>query len=182
MINLTGPGKSRDNEVKEAPAMYKNILVPMDGSELAECVLPHVETIVRGCNSPTVIFARVVEPTHSPFGAGTDGGTVFTEQEANKVREDIDRRNKVEAQQYLTTLAGRTKYDNAEVQTILLSGHPAESLAEYVRKNNIDLVIMSTHGRSGVSRWVWGSTADKLLRSACVPVMMVRAPGCVNGI
>ena len=162
--------------------MYKNILVPVDGSELAECVLPHVETIVKGCNNPNVILVRVVEPSTSPFGAVTDGGTVFTEQEAEKVRQEIDQRNKIEAQQYLMTLAGRIKYGSAAVQTMLLYGKPAESLAEYVRKNNIDLVVMSTHGRSGVSRWVWGSTADKLLRSACVPVMMVRAPGCVVGI
>jgi nucleotide-binding universal stress UspA family protein len=162
--------------------MYKNILVPVDGSELAECVLPHLETVVKGCNSPNVIFVRVVEPTRSPYGSGTDGGTVFTELEAEKVRQEIDQRNKVEAQQYLVALAGRIKYDGAVVQTMLLSGRPAESLAEYIHKNNIDLVIISTHGRSGVSRWVWGSTADKLLRSACVPVMMVRAPGCATGI
>jgi nucleotide-binding universal stress UspA family protein len=179
---LSRPKNKKDSQEKEVPEMYKNILVPMDGSELAECVLPHIETIVKGCENPKVIFARVVEPTHSPFGSATDGGTVFTEQEAEKVRQNIDRRNKAEALQYLTNLAGRIKYDGAEVQTVQLWGSAAESLAEYVKKNNIDLVIMSTHGRSGVSRWVWGSTADKLLRSACVPVMMVRAPGCVSGI
>ena len=162
--------------------MYQNILVPLDGSELAECVLPHVETIVKGCENPTVIFARVVEPARSPFGSGTDGGKVFTEQEATKVRQEINQRSKEEAQQYLNNLAGRIKYGAATVRTVLLSGGPAESLAEYIQKNQIDLVIMSTHGRSGVSRWVWGSTADKLLRSACTPVMMVRAPGCVSGI
>jgi nucleotide-binding universal stress UspA family protein len=46
----------------------------------------------------------------------------------------------------------------------------------------VDLIIIATHGRSGVSRWVWGSVADRILRSSCVPVLMVRAPGCVPGI
>jgi nucleotide-binding universal stress UspA family protein len=45
--------------------------------------------------------------------------------------------------------------------------------------NDFDLIIIATHGRSGVSRWVWGSVAERILRSACVPVLMVRAPGCV---
>ena len=55
-------------------------------------------------------------------------------------------------------------------------------IAEYATKNEIDLIVIATHGRSGVSRWVWGSVADRILRSACVPVMMVRAPGCVPGV
>jgi len=46
----------------------------------------------------------------------------------------------------------------------------------------VDLIVIATHGRSGVSRWVWGSVADRILRSACVPVLMVRAPGCFPGI
>ncbi len=64
----------------------------------------------------------------------------------------------------------------------ILHGRAAETLAEYASRNGIDLIVMATHGRSGVSRWVWGGVADRILRSACVPVLMVRAPGCVPGI
>ena len=64
----------------------------------------------------------------------------------------------------------------------VLEGNPAHTLAEYAEKNQFDLLVIATHGRSGVSRWVWGSVADRILRSACVPVLMVRAPGCVPGI
>jgi len=162
--------------------VYHNILVPLDGSDLAECVLPHLETVVKGCSAPSVIFVRVVESSTAPFGSLTDGASVYTERDSETARKEMDLRNKTEAQQYLKALAGRIKYDNAVIQTELLFGKPADSLADFARKNDIDLIIMSTHGRSGVSRWVWGSTADKLLRSACVPVMMVRAPGCVPGI
>ena len=55
-------------------------------------------------------------------------------------------------------------------------------LADYATKNQVDLIVIATHGRSGVSKWVWGSVADRTLRSACIPVLMVRAPGCVAGI
>ncbi|MFC1972232.1 universal stress protein [Chloroflexota bacterium] len=61
-------------------------------------------------------------------------------------------------------------------------GLVADSIAEYAQNNDIDLIVVATHGRSGISRWVMGSVADRVLRSACVPVLMVRVPGCVPGI
>jgi nucleotide-binding universal stress UspA family protein len=51
-------------------------------------------------------------------------------------------------------------------------------LADYATQNGVDLIIIASHGRSGVSRWVLGSVADRIVRNSCVPVMMVRAPGC----
>jgi nucleotide-binding universal stress UspA family protein len=58
----------------------------------------------------------------------------------------------------------------------------AESIAEYAEKNSADIILIASHGRSGISRWVMGSVADRILRSARVPVMMIRAPGCLPGI
>jgi nucleotide-binding universal stress UspA family protein len=66
------------------------------------------------------------------------------------------------------------------VKTEVVMGKAAESIAEYAEKRGVDLIAIATHGRSGVSHWVYGSAADKVMRSACVPVMMVRAPGCVR--
>jgi nucleotide-binding universal stress UspA family protein len=162
--------------------MYKKIMVPLDGSELAECVAPHVESIVKGCHVPEVFFVRAVEPVHLPVGTLTNGGSIFSEKDAERARKATDEYNVADARKYLNEFASRNKYDNASVQTALLTGKAAETLADYAEKNGFDLIIMSTHGRSGISRWVWGSTADKVLRSACVPVLMVRAPGCVPGI
>ena len=62
------------------------------------------------------------------------------------------------------------------------SGKAADMLADYVKGSDADLVVIASHGRSGISRWVYGSVADRLLRAACVPVLMVRAPGCIAGI
>jgi nucleotide-binding universal stress UspA family protein len=162
--------------------MYQKIMVPLDGSELAECVLPHVEVIAKGCGVAEVIFARVVEPAMLPIGALTDGGTMFTEADAERTRKQIDASNKSAAKNYLAELMSRVKLDKVKIKTEVLDGKAAEELAEYATKNNVDLIIIATHGRSGISRWVWGSVADRLLRSACVPVLMVRAPGCIPGI
>jgi nucleotide-binding universal stress UspA family protein len=60
----------------------------------------------------------------------------------------------------------------------VIYGKAADAIADYGDTKDFDLILIATHGRSGVSRWVWGSVADKIMRSACVPILMVRAPGC----
>ncbi len=154
--------------------MYRKILVPLDGSALAECVLPHVEAIARGCGVQDVIFLRAVEPyiPTDPEGVGFN----------YKLIEQIDAANKDAAVSYLAQLEGRIKYDGINIKTQVITGKAADSIAEYATKSAIDLIIVATHGRSGISRWVWGSVADRLLRSLCIPVLMVRAPGCVPGV
>jgi nucleotide-binding universal stress UspA family protein len=155
--------------------MYKKILVPLDGSELAECVLPHVESIAKGCGVQNVVFLRIVEPFYIPTGYY---GPSFSEEDIKRV----DSENKNSAENYLSQLVSRTAYDGVTVQSEVISGRAAESIAEYATKNEANLIIIATHGRSGISRWIWGSIADRVLRSASVPVLMVRAPGSVPGI
>ena len=153
--------------------MYQTILVPLDGSKLAECVLPHVEMLVRGSQAKRVVFARVVEPVYLP-----PGDYIMPEDQVRKMEAEM----REDAQNYLKDIVSRTKYDGARVESAILYGRAADTLADFATKNQIDLIIIATHGRSGVSRWVWGSVADRILRSSCVPVLMVRAPGCVPGI
>lgn len=153
--------------------MYKKILVPLDGSELAECVLPHVESIAKGCGVESVVFVRALD-AYMPSAASAYVG--------ESLKKEIEESNEKAAREYLDQVVSRVKLDGVEVQKQLITGRAAESIAEYATKNSIDLIAIATHGRSGVSRWAWGSVADRLLRSACVPILMVRAPGCVAGI
>ncbi len=155
--------------------MYKKIMVPLDGSKLAECVFPHVDTIAGGCEAKSVVFVRVVTPVLIP-AAGE--GFAFTDKQLR----EMEAMALTEAKNYLSQVASRVKYNGIDVETKVLAGSPADRLAEYAAKNNVDLIIIASHGRSGISRWVWGSVADRMLRSACVPVLMIRAPGCVPGI
>ncbi|MFC1965298.1 universal stress protein [Chloroflexota bacterium] len=155
--------------------MYHKIMVPLDGSELAECVLPHVEAIATGCRVVDVVFVRALEPIWLPVG---EGRGVFSDEDLRRMSSE----QKASTENYLNQIVKRLNYEGANIQTQVLEGKAAESLAEYADKNGVDLVIISTHGRSGISRWVSGSVADRILRSACVPVLMVRAPGCVPGI
>jgi len=154
--------------------MYQHILVLLDGSELAECVLPHLEAIGSGCSAKKVTLARVVEPLHMYGGVESR----FSPEE----RQRLDNETKDIARTYLGQVAKRLKQNGLDAQVEVLYGKVIEIIADFVNKNEVDLVIISTHGRSGVSRMVWGSMADRILRSVCAPILMVRAPGCVIGV
>ena len=151
--------------------MYKTILVPLDGSKLAECVLPHVQALVRGCQANRVVFARIVEPFRKDMGGD------YTLSDAQV--QQIETANRAEAEAYLKNIIDAGRHDCTGTESVVLNGAVAETLADYAAKNKIDVIVMATHGDSGLSRWVWGNVADRVLRSANVPVLIVRAPGSV---
>jgi len=155
--------------------MYHKIMVTLDGSELAECVLPQVEAIATGCGVSTVVFVRAVEPIKLP------DGEIRIILDESKLK-NMESERKTYAQQYLDQLVGRLKFGASKLETKVIVGSAAESLADFAEKNEFDLIVIATHGRSGVSRWVWGSVADRILRAVCVPVLMVRSPGCSVGV
>ena len=154
--------------------MYRKILIPLDGSKLAECVLPHVQTLVQGCQVRDVVFMRVVEPIKPVVVADA----MMSPQDVERITASMVS----EAGMYMKALVQSQKYVGARVEWQMKVGHVAETLVDYATEHGVDLIVIATHGRSGVSRWVWGSVADRVLRASCVPVLMVRAPGCVPGV
>lgn len=154
--------------------MYQHIMVPLDGSELAECVLPHVEALAIGCNVSRVTVVRVVTPLH--LYGGAESGL------APEERQRVEADSMSVARAYLDRMVKRMADMGISAQSEVLFGNIIDSLVDYASKDGVDLIIIATHGRSGVSRWVWGSVADRTLRAASVPVLMVRAPGSTAGI
>ena len=156
--------------------MYKKIMVPLDGSELAECVLPHVEGFITNCQVSTIIFVRAVKPepmvSRGAYATGEVDLTII-EENTKKIEEE----KKSSAKDYLNQVADRLKHEGVQLQTEVIVGKVAEGLIDYTEANNIDMILIATHGRSGVSRWVRGSIADRILRGSSIPVLMVRAPG-----
>ena len=152
--------------------MYQKIMVPLDGSELAECVLPHVEAFISQCQIRTIVFVRVLEAI-TPAVAGEYAINV-------EELENREASRKAAAEEYLTQVVGRISPGGTTLEKEVLAGRVADRLAEFAENNDVDLILMATHGRSGVSRWVRGSVADRILRSASVPVLMVRAPGVTS--
>jgi nucleotide-binding universal stress UspA family protein len=156
--------------------MYSKIMVPLDGSKLAECVLPHVEALAKGCQVKEVEFIKVFEPFIMPSGAD------FVMSEKDTVK--IDTENRADSEKYIQGIVkvAQNMGIKATGKVIKRADGVAEDLAGHASKSGADLIVIATHGRSGASRWVWGSVADRILRSSCVPVLMVRAPGCSPGI
>lgn len=148
--------------------MYKKVMVPLDGSELAECVFPHVEAFVEGFKLSDVIFVRVVDPDKTLYSA---------EDYADLERlAEFEKLQKSPAKSYIKQIRERFNNIGAAVHAEVLEGRIAESLIEYADKKGVDVIIIATHGRSGATRWLMGSIADKLIRSAKMPVFIVRAP------
>ena len=154
--------------------MYNKIMVPLDGSELAECVLPHVEAITSGLSAANVVFVRVVDPTHLPASVPARGDFGFTEKDRGKMEAERKRA----AGEYLKRIVDDLSIAGASIRYDVIEGKVADILTDYAVSNEVDLIVMASHGRSGVSRWVLGSVAERMVRHSCVPVLMVRAPGC----
>jgi nucleotide-binding universal stress UspA family protein len=157
--------------------MFRSILVPLDGSKLAECALPYAEELAKCCNTERVVLVSVTERVegYRPFD---DPDQPLGQR---LVPEAVGKKEK-QAQRYLDGKTKMLKAEGVKVQTEVLLGNPAEEITLFAKHWGIDLIVMSSHGRSGPSRWAYGSVADKVFRASSVPVLMVRAPGCVVGI
>lgn len=151
--------------------MYKKILVPLDGSELSECSLAHVKTIALGCGVPEVILLRVVEPLFNPDAASDAlaGKELIAQAEEE---------NKAKAKDYMDALGERLGKEGILTQVVLLEGKPADEIMGFADKHGVDLIIMSTHGRSGITRWLLGSVAERVVRHSAVPVLTVSPAEC----
>ncbi len=154
--------------------MYDKIMVPLDGSDLAECVMPHVEAVVSGFKSTEVVLVRVVNPLRLPVSVPAQSNMGFTEKD----RQQLEENRKKAANDYLEKVVGSLDIPATVFSYAVLEGNPANMLAEYATKNEMDLIVIASHGRSGVRRWVMGSVAERIIRASSVPVMMIRAPGC----
>jgi nucleotide-binding universal stress UspA family protein len=171
--------------------MYKKILVPLDGSKLAEAALPHVEELAKGCDTEEVILVSVTErvrgyramegSTEPVVGSGGGWGGSIQPPGQRLLPEATGKKEK-QAQRYLDRVAKTLAAKGINVSTDVLLWKPAEAIVGYAKQYGCDLIVMASHGRSGPSRWAYGSVADKVLRMSCIPVLMIRAPGCVPGI
>lgn len=135
------------------------MLVPLDGSDLAESVLPHVKALAKqqGAEPVDVVLFGVCERL----------------VESGYYIPDVPMRLE-ELQEYLVKIEGRLKDAGLSVRSEVRKGKPAEQIIDYASENPFNLIVMSTHGRSGLGRWVFGSVADKVLHAASSPIFLVR--------
>jgi nucleotide-binding universal stress UspA family protein len=146
---------------------FRRLLVPLDGSILAEAVLPFVRRLTTP-QSASIVVLRVVTPT--PIAA------IDVPMAAQAVVE-MDERNRVESERYVENVAAELHADGFDVITDVRIGEPAHVILECVRDRAIELIAMTTHGRTGLRRLLFGSVAEHVLRHAPVPVFLVRVSG-----
>ncbi len=141
--------------------MFKRILLPLDSSKLAECVLPHLVAIARICE-PEVQLLRVSEP----FGVTA----------RLRMIDPVDWQiRKAEAESYLTDIAACLQNAGLRVSTHLSDGRPAEQIIEVANSWNADLIMMSSHGQSGLSPWNVSSIVQQVILRARRSLMVIRA-------
>ena len=145
--------------------MYKKILVPLDGSELAQRALVQAEQMAKGFGSEIILFEVV---RFMPIYGSPELVTPLIIDE--KQRESVER--------YLTRIAGELKEKGFKVSTMVKTGQQvALEIIDFAKESGVDLIIMCTHGRSGITRWVLGSVALKVLTRAETPILLIRAKG-----
>lgn len=141
--------------------MYSNILVTLDQSELAEKALPHAVAVAKAFHATLHLLSvvPVVDP-ETMYAAG-----VAVDWEAQLTR----------AREYMGAMRKRVMSEGVEAEWDVCQGDITEEILRYCEQQECDLVVMCTHGRSGLGRWVYGSVADRVLRHAQVPVLLIRA-------
>jgi nucleotide-binding universal stress UspA family protein len=153
--------------------MYQKILVPLDGSAFAEQALCHAEQVAQA--GQTEIHLLSVAPLledQSP--AAVDLYPVYVHREYLLDHQQEMDRITVELTGYLERVSMQVRLAGYAAVWAIRFGQPAEEIIAYVAKTGCDLIAMSTHGRSGIGRWVYGSVADKVLRGSSIPVLLVR--------
>jgi nucleotide-binding universal stress UspA family protein len=165
--------------------MYTKILLPLDGSKLAECAISHAEKLADGCGTEQVILVSVTERIEGyrvlENNTWTLGEQLSPGAGERLVPEAVGKLER-QARRYLGKIAKTLEAKGINVLEEVLLGKPADEITLYAANERCDLIVMSSHGRSGPSRWARGSVADKILRASSVPVLLIRAPGCAPGM
>src|SRR5262245_39150649 len=144
--------------------MYKRVLVPLDGSATGETILPVILQIA-GPLDLEVVLLRVLEPYPKRIREDT----------SRTMLENFERTRQDDAAEYLAPLAVELRNRGVRVETTVRRGVPAEEIVEAARQVGADVIAMSTHGRTGLGRLLFGSVAAAVLRQAEIPVLLFRA-------
>jgi nucleotide-binding universal stress UspA family protein len=158
--------KSRAHKISEVE--FKKILIPVDGSPFSEASIPYAKELAKG-TSGEIILLRVSEP---PVLSADRSPAIKPgwEEYRNILMAEIQR----QAEEYLKGIKANIEKSDIKVRSQAILGKAAEGILQVAKKENINLIAMTTHGRTGVSRWVYGSVASKIVEESLQPVMLIR--------
>jgi nucleotide-binding universal stress UspA family protein len=142
--------------------MYKRILVPLDGSKLAEQALPHAAAHAAAFGAE-IMLLKVLGPLPEPSMSSPRAVRSAEAASAQLARE------------YLEGVAAGLLEEGLAVQALTVEGKPYMQIIRFAEEHDVDLIVMSTRGHSGLSRWLLGSVADRVARGATVPLLLIQA-------
>jgi nucleotide-binding universal stress UspA family protein len=154
--------------------MFKRILVPLDGSRFASQALRYATEVAQRFGAEVVLI-QVIKPATAVIDAATPIGISPAASEIGvQVALEADKRNAARARRYLSGRVRAMRPRHIESSYHVLTGDVAHSIIEFSEKEDIDLVAMTTHGKSGLRRAVMGSIADAVIRESGKPVLVIR--------
>jgi nucleotide-binding universal stress UspA family protein len=142
--------------------MHKRVLLPLDGSVMAEQALPYAVAQAERFRSELILLRAV--------GSSLDANGP-SPLELGWVREQLGEW----ARDYLESIATRVRAQGVRTKVVVLQDTPHEAITQYAEANGVDLLVICSRGQSGPSRWLMGSVADRVVRGATTPVLLVRA-------
>ena len=152
-------------------ATLQRILVPLDGSPLAELALTEA-LVLSTLPNIEVTLLQVIPPIEEVITVGLQQIALDQQWELQKEQ----------ALRYLRGVSARPEWHGVQVNVAVDMGKPAETILAFAEKHGIGRIVMSTHGRTGLGRWVFGSVADKVLRATQTTVVLVRPPVTTSSV
>jgi nucleotide-binding universal stress UspA family protein len=152
--------------------MFKHVLVPLDGSKVGEAALPVIDKLcdklAPGTEVEITLLGVITLLRHWVVVGEASAPVSYTEEELNLIKQRV--------LNYLNTTGESVMCKGVQVDSAVRTGNAAEEILKAAEEMGVDLIAMSTHGRSGLRRLAFGSITDKILHGASMPVLMVRAP------
>ena len=145
--------------------MYKKILVPLDGSERAEAILPYVEGLAQAYRAKMLLL-RILEP--EPFLLGSPATYYQFDLKRYQARAE-------EAESYLGHLCAKLRHEGLEATMQIIDGTPVTEIINVASRENVDLIAMASHGRTGLDRAIYGSVAAGILHNSDRPLLIIRS-------
>ena len=151
---------------KQGRHLINRVLLPLDGSKAGEAAVHYVRELMSRLETEVILFGVVPAGQHIRTVGGLDY-ILFPEQQLESV--------KAEAREYLDKAYQRLKGKKGKVKVEIRVGDIAQGIIKFAEEKRVDLIAISSHGHSGIERWVFGSTANKVLQASSAPVLLVRA-------
>jgi len=150
---------------KQASGLFEKILVPLDGSKMSEVVLPYVKEIASQMKSEIILLWVLEQGQHVRTIGGIDH-IAYTDQQVEEMRQ--------EAVAYLNEINQKLAKDGFTVRTVVKTGDAAREIIDTTLQENVNIVAMSSHGKSAAVKWVLGSVSNKILQAGKKPLLLVR--------